>query len=146
MKQPDSTDPKRRHPGVFAGYWSYSRVLLLMGLLCVSSSCAQRVAVMGGAPITLPDPPERVAWKEEGLTQKTGVHYLDPPVRLMPRQKCTAPPDGGVLLNPRAWRGIRYGLTEWPRWAETVRTIVKSHNEAVGEGRLKKHPWWAVWK
>ncbi|MEW6138909.1 MAG: hypothetical protein AB1733_11810 [Thermodesulfobacteriota bacterium] len=127
--------------------WLRKRLALGVAIaaLAIPFSCAQRVVVSGGPRITLPDPPDRVAWKEEGVPEKPRIHYLDPPVRLDPRGTFTAPEDGGILINPKAWRGIRYGLTEWPKWGETVRAIVESHNDAIGRDAARSKPWWKVW-
>lgn len=119
-------------------------VALGLLVLLFSSSCAERMIVSGGARITLPETPERIAWRELGTAEKPGISYVDPPVRLKPREGCTAPADGGILLSSRAWRGLRYALTEWPRWGETVRAIVDSHNQAVGNGADKQRAWWKV--
>jgi hypothetical protein len=135
-----------------SGLWScaaralqYSRfVALVLPVLLFASSCAERMVVSGGARITLPEAPERIAWREQGSSEKPGISYVDPPALLKPRESCTAPADGGILLSPRAWRGIRYGLTEWPRWGETVQAVVDSHNQAVGNGADKQLPWWKL--
>jgi hypothetical protein len=132
--------------GTFAGgarFRSQCAALTLLVLL-VASSCAERMVVTEGARITLPEMPERIAWRELGSAEKPGVSYVDPPLRLKPRESCTAPADGGILLNPRAWRGIRYSLTEWPRWGETVRAVVDSHNQTIGNGSDRKRPWWKL--
>lgn len=119
-------------------------ICLVVLVILFASSCAERMVVSGGARITLPETPERIAWREQESAETPGISYVDPPVRLKPRESCTAPEDGGILLSPRAWRGIRYGLTEWPRWGETVRAIVDSHNQSVGSGADRLHPWWKL--
>lgn len=130
---------RRCRTGLFAG-------LAAAGLVCLfSMGCAQRNVITTGARITLPAPPERIGWKEAGIKAKPGVRLIDPPIVLKPCETCTAPVDGAVLLKPRAWRGIKYGLTEWPRWGETVQSIVRSHNRVSEPYTHRKRPWWRPW-
>jgi hypothetical protein len=109
-------------------------------------SCTSNYAVTKGARITLPQSPERIAWQQEDVANQSGVHYVDPPIRLQPGTQVTASSDGGIVLTPRAWRGIRYALTEWPKWGDTVRAIVDSHNRAMGAYTDNDTPWWKIWK
>lgn len=129
----------RCRTGLFAG-------LFAVGLVCLfPMGCAQRNVITTGARITLPALPERIGWKEAGVEAKPGVRLIDPPIVLKPRETCTAPVDGAVLLKPRAWRGIKYGLTEWPRWGETVQSIVRNHNRGSEPSIHRKRPWWRPW-
>lgn len=95
------------------------------------------------APITIPDPPKRFAWYEEGVPEKPGTIYLDPYRRLNPDEQVKAPADGGILITPKAWRGIKYGITEWPRWGDIVQSIVKAHNDAIRNYRRDDDNTWA---
>lgn len=98
-----------------------------------------------GARITIPEQPARVDWLDQDQPQMPGINYLDPPQLIKPGQTCTPGKDGSVLVTPRAWQGIRYGLREWPRWGDTIESIVKRHNEIVSDESQNRSLWQRLW-
>lgn len=112
------------------------RLVLSIALCLTISACASRQGAV--SRIVLPKQPHRIDVLREGAKRLDGVTYIDQPLRVRPESKPTIPADGGALLTPRSWRAVMYSIQEWPRWGDTVESIVNSHNEAATE----KRSWW----
>lgn len=118
------------------------KVGLILLVVMLAASCASRTALNSPSRITLPQAPKRIAVYQDSMKRLAGVEYIDPVLRVE-HGKCDGVPEtGGALLTPRSWRAVKYALTEWPRWGDAVRSIVDSHNNAVGP-QLDKKPWWS---
>lgn len=122
------------------------RILIVCALVFALSGCAvsRQDAARRCSAIPIPDPPERFDWKQDGQQEKPGTLYLDPYHKLKGGETWKAPEDGGVCLTPKAWRGVRHGITEWPKWGDMVQGIVRSHNEGIPAIKPTENPsWWS---
>lgn len=121
-----------------------TRIALLVLVVFLLSGCAaQQVHNRMGGLVPNPDPPERFDWKQDGAPEKPGTIYLDPYKKLKGAETWTAPEDGGVCLTPKAWRGLRHAVTEWPKWGDMVRGFIKDHNDAVRNSRRDEDSTWS---
>lgn len=124
--------------------------VLVFLILAILAGCATTPVARHTCPqIPNPDPPERFAWKTDGETEKEGIIYLDPYRKVQPKEKLRAPDNGGVLLTSKAWRGVRHGLVEWPRWGDMIQGIIREHNEKLSGYREKDRGgerWWKFWE
>ncbi len=121
------------------------RLALVLLLVILTASCAGRVTPAGTARITLPQPPKRIAVREDGMQREAGVEYIDPAIRIAPGKCAGIPETGGALLTPRSWRAVKYALTEWPKWGTAVQSIVDSHNGAIEPPPDTRPGWWPHW-
>lgn len=121
------------------------RIVSLLTVLMVTASCASKTALTGVAPITLPQHPKRIAVHEDGMEREAGVEYIDPVTRIEPGMCDDIPNNGGALLTPRSWRAVKYAITEWPRWGDTVQSIVDSYTRASDAPREKQSRGWRGW-
>jgi hypothetical protein len=131
--------------------WRRAEHFLLLGIaILILAGCASTRSLSTGSIITIPDPPSRLAWKQDGTPEKPGTVYLDKYEKLRPDTDFHVPNDGqgggGVFVTNSAWRGIHYAMSEWPKWGETVEKIVTTHNRGVERREGVGERWWEFWR
>jgi uncharacterized protein YceK len=121
------------------------RKILLVMLFVLMSGCEtiRTVYVPVREPITIPTPP-KVVVMDNGRYDKSKYPETDwvkePTVDLKNRRAYWGFDDVEKLSN---------ALTNWPRWAVSVESIINEHNRNAGDkNKIKEtqRSWWSFWK